>query len=1009
MSAPALHPPSSSVSSSGHVDGLGRRVLAFDRETGGMLERLYVRPELAAFETVLRANVEKLLTFDDERFARPFGVDHDPGTGELTVLSEFVAGSRVADLLDTAYESSCVPGVDVALGYLLEALPALSAFHSGTGMAHGLIEPSRTVVTSAGQVVFLDCAFGSAIERLGLAQTRLWSELGIAAQPSAAGRVRLDPTADVAQVALTAVMLVLGRRLGDSEYPDALPSLLMEIVEVAQIRRSSTFASALQRILQRSLPLPGRRAFGTPDEVLVEVRQLVRREIGLDVCRQALMDFVAQMDAVSISQPGVDDLQGQAPYGTTSYAETDPYARAFDEALAAAGIGAGALEDGFDAAAHREAEDSAELELELRLDEVTPSPMMTSRLDPHDTPLPDVIEIRADIEDVFELDTLASSAVVPPIVTGPASDLRPDRWSREDLPPLNRQPSWDPGTAAPATDRLTDGPAAHRAAEPEGPPEPEPELAPAPITLDVAPAPGTAAAVPDAAPPVTVEPTPVLAPPPLAQDAPGVEEVSTPSERDVAPTVTPELEDAEDQPESSSSRRRKRQQRSARAKKDKLRSVTSDQRIGSAKPAAPPTPKAAGWIVSPDKAAAFDPPVAEQQAAAARPSTPAPASYAPPSYPPPTFPPPPPSPAFSTPAPPAVAPPVAPPIAVTPPMPVFNPPAPPTPVPLQPKPVIQSPAPSVRPAAPAPATGGLRLKTDAPTGYTPVRKRLPPDPPPQDLTAYRGATFPVTSEPEAGRSFPWKLAAAVLIIVAAVIGVGRYYLWVGDTADESATVTEAAGPEPPATGPGPAAATGEIVIETQPAGARVLLDGKPVGETPLKLPGVAAGRHTLTFITSSGEFKRTVRVAAGKTLTLDVPLFSGWVAIFAPILLDVAEDGRAIGSTEQNRLLLPPGSHKLTLSNRDLGYTIVKEVEIQAGEVYSVTLDPRGPVNFNAVPWAEVWYDNQKIGDTPVANFEIPLGLREFVFKHPQYGERRVTATVRGDGATAVSADFTKP
>ena len=40
----------SSQSSSGYEDGLGRRVLAFDRETGEMLERLVLRPELSAFE-----------------------------------------------------------------------------------------------------------------------------------------------------------------------------------------------------------------------------------------------------------------------------------------------------------------------------------------------------------------------------------------------------------------------------------------------------------------------------------------------------------------------------------------------------------------------------------------------------------------------------------------------------------------------------------------------------------------------------------------------------------------------------------------------------------------------------------------------------------------------------------------------------------------------------------------------------------------------------------------------
>ncbi len=295
MSAP-ITDFQSSVSSSGHVDGLGRRVLAFDRETGAMLERLHLRPELAAFEAALRRRVEQLTTLDDERLARPSSVERESVSGDLTVLSEFIAGSRLSDLLETAEESGLVPGVDVALGFLLEALPAISALQTATGFTHGVIDPTRVVVTAAGQVVFLDCSFGSVVERLQLSRQRLWTEFGLAS-PQGHGAVRLDPVADVAQLALCAVMLVVGRRLRVHEYPDALPSLLMEVVEVAQIRGSGVFATSLQRLLQRSLPLPGRRPYGSGDELNNEIKLLLRREIGADVCRRALVDFTEQMDA----------------------------------------------------------------------------------------------------------------------------------------------------------------------------------------------------------------------------------------------------------------------------------------------------------------------------------------------------------------------------------------------------------------------------------------------------------------------------------------------------------------------------------------------------------------------------------------------------------------------------------------------------------------------------------------------------------------------------------------
>ena len=232
--------------------------------------------------------------FEDERFARPDRVERDAATGELTVLAEFITGSRLSDLLDATADASIVPGVDVALGYLLESLPALTLLHSSR-LTHGLIDASRTVLTPDGQFVFLDPSFGSAVERLNLPRLRLWHRFGVAS-PAGDGAVHFDAAADIAQVALGGVAIILGRNLRLDEYPDALPSLLMEVIEVAQIRGSSAFATGLQRFLQRALPIPGRRPYASADEAVNDARQLVRREIGVDVCRQAVIDFAAQMD-----------------------------------------------------------------------------------------------------------------------------------------------------------------------------------------------------------------------------------------------------------------------------------------------------------------------------------------------------------------------------------------------------------------------------------------------------------------------------------------------------------------------------------------------------------------------------------------------------------------------------------------------------------------------------------------------------------------------------------------
>ncbi len=277
--------------------------------------------------------------------------------------------------------------------------------------------------------------------------------------------------------------------------------------------------------------------------------------------------------------------------------------------------------------------------------------------------------------------------------------------------------------------------------------------------------------------------------------------------------------------------------------------------------------------------------------------------------------------------------------------------------------------------------------------------------------AFEPAAEPVPAgfEQGASRAIPWKLIAAGIAVMAMGVAGARSYL-PGATAPGAAAPAARTSPEaaPPAGG-ATARNLGRLEIETQPAGAKVTLDGKPVGQSPLTLEDVAPGRHTLTFVSGSGTVKRTVRVEAGRTARLDVPIFSGWVGIYAPFVVDVAAAGRVIGTTDEPRLMLGPGRHVLTLTNRDLGYSATETVDIEPGEVRSITLDPQGSASVNATPWAEVWMDGRKLGDTPIANLTLPLGIRELTFRHPGLGERRVTVTIRGDAPATISVDMTKP
>jgi hypothetical protein len=931
-------PPQASTTSSGFADGLGRRALAFDREEGVMLERLVLRPELGAFEAMLRERLDRLAALEDERIARPRTIERGPD-GSLVVVCEFVPGSRLGDLLDTAAQTGATPGVDAALGFLLDVLPALCGLHAGAGFAHGSISPSRTVLTPAGQVVLLDAIYGGALAHLRYSRRKLWTEFTVATSPRLPAQ-RIHVETDLAQAALAAVMLVVGRPLEDGEYPDRLSGVVREVCDVAQIRGSAAFAAGLQSFVHRALQLGSSAAYVSADDALFDVRELAN-ELGAHVCRRALVDFIEQMESPAQPRRGdqVDDLA---------------------EEIARFGL----------AAAYQEVAEIGEEEQDL--------------------------EAHVDAE--LDLDRL---------VEGGGDDLEP-------ITPI--EISEDTSAADVTTEEAVDWVAAAaestrdeaaqivRPAEPEAIPLSKFVLeAPAPEAILVAPAP--------VAPPV-VEPAAAATPAPTL-DEPAGASPPAPASLDVAAEdgdETPAHEDIAEPVPAVRSRRSKRPIRSARARKDKLRSVAETavpdvmpepDALPPPPPPAPPPPAPAPkpsspWLVSPNTAAAFEPAVPDPPAAPVFVPMPMPAEppampqfalapavpmyTAPPMTPVPLSAPAPPEPVFSR-----TVGAVAPSYDSTPPW--TPPPAPPS-----------APPPVFRPQTPAP----LKLKD------SPRPRAARPEP---SLDIYSTPSSPVDHSSSTS-GFPWKLAAALAVIVVGAIIGGRMYTptKVATAPDEETTApaTSAAAPAaPPAALPG--ATTGRLEIETQPAGARVLLDGKPSGESPIALESIAAGRHTITLVSPSGSIKRTVRIEAGRTAKLDVPIFSGWVGIFAPFVVEVSEGGKVIGTTEESRLMLSPGRHELTLSNRELAYNGSRTVDIEPGEVRSITLDPRGAVNFNASPWAEVWIDGRKVGDTPIANMQLPLGIREVVFRHPQLGERRASVTVKGDGPAAVTIDFTKP
>jgi PEGA domain len=262
----------------------------------------------------------------------------------------------------------------------------------------------------------------------------------------------------------------------------------------------------------------------------------------------------------------------------------------------------------------------------------------------------------------------------------------------------------------------------------------------------------------------------------------------------------------------------------------------------------------------------------------------------------------------------------------------------------------------------------------------------------------------------------WSLRAAlVAIVLVAVVGAGRMALPYFDKAKTMVTeltAPDSPKPEPVAAKPTPAPGArraGVLAARSEPPGARVIVDGRDRGATPLTLNDVALGPHTVVIQSDKGSVRRTVTVAADRTALVSEAIFAGWLNVYAPFEIQIAEGSRAIRLDEKSRVLLPPGSHDLRFENRDLGYQETRTVEVGPGQTTSLSLvPPPSALNVTSDVPAVVLVDGAQVGDTPLSNQPIALGTREVVVKSADGAERRFTRKVTV-APVQINVDFSKP
>jgi hypothetical protein len=213
----------------------------------------------------------------------------------------------------------------------------------------------------------------------------------------------------------------------------------------------------------------------------------------------------------------------------------------------------------------------------------------------------------------------------------------------------------------------------------------------------------------------------------------------------------------------------------------------------------------------------------------------------------------------------------------------------------------------------------------------------------------------------------------------------------------------------------PAVQSARLSITTDPPGAQVAVDGRPRGVSPVIVENLSPAEHGVTVTSTSGSIERRITLDAGATKELVFSLprspaaVGGWVSVASPFQVELFEGSELIGTSGTTRVMLPVGRHALVLKNVSLGYESGHSVEVAAGRVATIAVvAPQARLSINAVPWADVAIDGTAVGQTPMGNVMIAVGLHEITFRHPQFGERTQAIVVTAAGANRAAVDFTR-
>jgi hypothetical protein len=250
---------------------------------------------------------------------------------------------------------------------------------------------------------------------------------------------------------------------------------------------------------------------------------------------------------------------------------------------------------------------------------------------------------------------------------------------------------------------------------------------------------------------------------------------------------------------------------------------------------------------------------------------------------------------------------------------------------------------------------------------------------PPDVTPAR-ASLPAESSAHPG---PQMSGIALVTCAGILIGVGLRVVgtfYPGDLVDASA------------------AEFGTFAVETEPAGADVIIDGQSRGSSPLKV-SLPLGAHNVIVRHGAEERRVPLKLAAGAEVVHHVefspakpaPMFGGIAVVTDPPGALVLIDGQARGASPVIFTDLPAAEHKVSVSSE--AGAAERTVTVRAGETVSVVFSLPGvagpPAGWAAVssPFdVQVLEDNNLVGSGRSSKIMVPAGRHTFVIVNQALG-----------------------